>query len=181
MDGQDSKGKHKLTLSLNKEVVERAKAAGINISEITEKLLTAVTLTPSGNSFEDVAEAYGGFLQSIKGILGKYHTEVLVEKVEYPAEVKADNPDWKDFDIILDKHGLWKKSYDDEKEEVNYELIDDIGIAINFLGDPVKLLENVINSLIEAALRNKEQIAKLQFALKLVKALSEEEKGDNKA
>lgn len=178
MEGEEGKEKSKLTLSLNKDVIQRAKAAGINISEITEKLLTTITLKPYGNTYEDVIKAYGGFLQSIRGILGKYHTEVIVEKVEYPAEVKADLPDWKDFDVILDENGLWKKSYDDEREEVDYEPIDDIGIAINFLGDPVKLLENIINSLVKAALKNKKQITQLQFALKLVKTLSEEEEGD---
>jgi hypothetical protein len=178
MDGQDSKEKSKLTLSLNKDVIQRAKAAGINISEITEKLLTTITLKPYGNTYEDVTKAYGGFIQSIRGILGKYHTEVIVHRVKYPAEIRTDLPDWKDFDVVLDQNGLWKRLYDDEKEEVEYEPIDDIGIAINFLGDPVKLLENIIDTLVKAALRNKEQITQLQFALKLVKTLAEEEEGD---
>jgi hypothetical protein len=175
MDRQNSKEKSKLTLSLSKDVIQRAKAAGINISEITEKVLTTFTLKPYGNTYEDVIKAYGGFLQSIRGILGKYHTKVIVQ------EVKAeDSTNGKAWDVILDETGLWQRSYDDEKEEVNYEPIDDIEITINALGDPVKLLENIINSLIEAAVRNKDQITRLDFALKLVKALSEEEEGDSK-
>jgi hypothetical protein len=169
MDGQDSKEKSKLTLSLNKDVIQRAKAAGINISEITEKLLTAVTLTPHGSSYDDVAEAYGEFLKSIKGILEKYNAEVIVEKKGEPPQ----------YIIFLNDMGLWHSFYNEKEDDVEYDLIEDPKRAISFLGDPVKLLENIINSLIVAAERNKEQITRLEFALKLVKALSEE-KGDGK-
>ena len=177
MDGQDSKEKSKLTLSLNKDVILRAKAAGINISEITEKLLTTITLRPYGNTYEDVVKAYGGFLKSIGEILGKYHAEVIVYRYEFTAQEKTTFG-WKDYDIVLNENGLWHKIYDEDQQEVKYERIDNVEIVINALGDPVKLLENIINSLIKAALKNKEQITQLQFALKLVKTLAEEEGGD---
>jgi hypothetical protein len=169
MDGYDLKEKSKLTLSLNKDVIQRAKAAGINISEITEKLLTAVTLTPRGNSYDDVAEAYRGFLQSIRGILEKYNAEVILKK----------EPDPPKHIVWLDEMGLWSAYYNEKEDAPEYQLIENPKEAISLLGDPVKLLENIINSLIEAAVRNKEQIIRLEFALKLVKAFSEE-KGDGK-
>src|SRR5215207_5361644 len=103
MDGQDSKEKSKLTLSLNKDVIQRAKAAGINISEITEKLLTAVTLTPSGNSYYDVVEAYMAFYESIKSVLGKYGAQVTV--------TEGDR-----YSIVLGGPGFLRIIYDDPQE-----------------------------------------------------------------
>jgi hypothetical protein len=167
MDGHDSKEKGKLTLSLNKNVIQRAKAAGINISEITEKLLTAVT---SGNSYDDVVKAYIAFFESIKSILGKYNAEAPV------LAYGGGNI------IVLNGDGFFKEIYDDPEEEYLpvREPIQDVWQIIHLLDNPIELLYKIIEVLIEAAERNKEQIAKLQFALKFIKALSEEEKGDKK-
>jgi hypothetical protein len=170
MDGHDSKEKSKLTLSLNKDVIQRAKAAGINISEITETMLTAVTMTPTGNSYDDVMKAYMAFFESIKEILGKYNAEVTVLRYGKMNE------------IVLNGDGLFREIYDDPKEEYSpvREPVKDDWQIVHFLDNPIELLDKVIRALIEAAEENKEQIAKLQFALKFVKALSEEEKGDDK-
>jgi hypothetical protein len=132
-------------------------------------LLTAVTLTPSGNSYDDIVEAYMAFYESIKSILGKYNTEVTVTEGE-------------SYTILLGSGGFLRLIYDDPKEEYSPvgESVEDVWQIIHLLDNPIELLDKIIKALIEAAERNKEQIAKLQFALKLVKALSEEEKGENK-
>ncbi len=185
MDGYANKEKSKLTLSLNKDVIQRAKAAGINISEITEKMLTAVTLTPVGNSYDDVIEAYMAFFESIKSILRKYNAEVTVQ--EYGrASLSGKASDYIKFPrLVLNETGFWRENFDDSEEEEKYDLpvrvgVRDVWQIINLLTNPIDLLDKVIKAVIEAAERNKEQLAKLQFALKLVKALSEEEKGDSK-
>lgn len=167
MDGNDSKEKSKLTLSLNKDVIQRAKAAGINISEITEKLLTAVTLTPSGNSYDDVVEAYMAFYESVKSVLGKYGAQITASE-------------GKNYSIVLGGPGFLRIIYDDPEEGMVGEDVKDVDVIIHLLSNPIELLDKIIKALIEAAERNKEQIAKLQFALKFVNALSEEEKGDKK-
>lgn len=166
MDERDSKEKSKLTLSLNKDVIQRAKAAGINISEITEKMLTAVTLTPAGNTIKDVVEAYMTFFESIKKTLSKYGGEVTLERRNNIA-------------IRLNDEGLFRDTYDKDGHTFGREPIYDEEIVLYYLGSPIKLLDKVIKVLIESAERNRENIAELQFALKLVKALSEE-KGDDK-
>jgi hypothetical protein len=168
MSGQDSKEKTKLTLSLNKDVIQRAKVAGINISEITEKLLNAVTLTPSGNSYDDVEEAYMAFYESVKNILRKYNAEITV--LNY-GRINS---------ILLNGDGFYKEIYDDPNEEYSpvREPIQITWQIIHLLDNPIELLDKIIEALIEAAERNKEKIAKLQFALKLVKALSEDEEVD---
>jgi Post-segregation antitoxin CcdA len=172
MDGRDSKEKTKLTLSLNKDVIQRAKAAGVNISEITEKLLNLVTLTPAGSSYDDVVEAYLAFYDVIKSILQKYAAEVVV--FDY---IEKDNRR-----IVLYGRGFEEQFYDPENQAFETEPIDDlraVRLLDTLLDKPTELLDKLIEALIEAAEENKEQIAKLQFALKLVKALAEE-KGDDK-
>jgi post-segregation antitoxin (ccd killing protein) len=168
MAGQDSKEKSKLTLSLNKDVIKRAKAAGINISEITEKLLTAVTLTPSGNTWDDVVEAYMALFESIKKILGKYNAHVTV------VSSSEDNTA-----IILNERGFFTAIVDSESISLK-EPHDDLPTIMYYLDIPEfpELLDKIIRALIEAAERNKEEIARLQFALKLFKTLSEDEKDD---
>ena len=42
-ENQQDQRKHKLTLGLSKEVIDKAKAAGINISRLTENLLIVPT------------------------------------------------------------------------------------------------------------------------------------------
>jgi hypothetical protein len=162
----------KLTLSLNKDVIQRAKVAGINISEITEKLLTVVTLTPSGSSYDDVVEAYMAFYEVIKDILRKYGASVTV----FIFEDQNTN-------IVLYAGGFEEEILNFEKREKYRKPIDDlraVRLLDTLLENPIEFFDKLIEALIKAAEENKEQIAKLQFALKLVKALSEEEKGDNK-
>jgi post-segregation antitoxin (ccd killing protein) len=45
--------KTKLTLSLDKDIIQRAKSEGINISEITEKLLASITSTTNSKSYKE--------------------------------------------------------------------------------------------------------------------------------
>ena len=56
----------KLTLAINKDVIDQAKNAGINISSMTERLLQSYMIDMEGSSKDDVAKAYGskrGFIQ----------------------------------------------------------------------------------------------------------------------
>lgn len=131
-------------------------------------MLTAVTLTPAGNTSDDVVEAYMAFFGSIKEILRKYGAEVTV--LNYG---KINR-------IVLNEGGFGREIYDDPGEDYSpvREPVQDWQI-IPLLDPPIELLDKIIKALIEAAERNKEQIARLQFALKLVKALAEDER-DNK-
>ena len=70
--------KQKLTIGLSKEVIEKAKAARINISAITEQILRAYTYEPSGYTKDDLIEAYGEFFKSIQPVLDKYAAGVKV-------------------------------------------------------------------------------------------------------
>lgn len=74
MDRQKSKTsrKQKLTLSLDKDVIRKAKKANINISEMTEQLLIVLTTSPPYylKDIVDALELYRTSAQNLKNILG---------------------------------------------------------------------------------------------------------------
>lgn len=170
-----SDGKQKLTLGISKQVIENAKAAGINISEITEQLLKALTLSPEGNTKADVISAYSNFFDAIRDLLGKYGAFISVGSgtywVVYSPDEKETPVHWS---LILRKDGLSKaeEEVDEYKEtEVTVEEV------IDKLSDPREILERLITSITYAAEKNKEKLAQLDFARRLVKTLVEGEEG----
>ena len=65
--------KQKLTISVDREVLLRAKHAGINISEATEMLLEAITLSTEDKAYKDIIKAFKAYqvaAQNLSKILG---------------------------------------------------------------------------------------------------------------
>lgn len=178
--------KQKLTLGINKNVVERAKEAGINISEITEQLLTTMTFRPKGNTHADVVIAFQSFLDALSNILDKYGTSIAVGEVTYsrgPDEEPDDptNESEEKWTYYLSGYGLsmegikvWEDGH--QKSLLSKGKVD-INSLIPHIYDPKKILENLIMALTRAAESNKERLAQLDFARRLVQTLNEENKG----
>ena len=58
---------------INKNVIQSAKAAGINVSAVTEYLLKAITHQPNNrNTRDDVVRVYEGLLSKAWSLLAKY-------------------------------------------------------------------------------------------------------------
>lgn len=163
--------KQKLTLGISKKVIERAKAAGINISAITEELLTAVTYQPSqGNTRDDVVKAYEALFKAIDPVLIQYG-EPPVE-VGKALRIKEDGS-LDERPIAYSTYaGLYSDPEGDEKDIRLYEVAN----KLSSLYKPTKLLNNLILTLIESAEENREKIRELEMALRFVKALSDGEK-----
>lgn len=154
--------KQKLTLAIDRDIIEKAKNAGINISAITEKVLESMTFDVEGATRQDVVESYEALFEVIKKILKKYNAEVEVG-VEQQLDGGAS--------IMLKPSGLWAKNYEgsglheiDLKELVNSEY--------DFYHEPFKILYKLLKALIDAAEKNKEELKELEVALRFVKALS---------
>src|SRR5881296_3676168 len=82
--------KQKLTLALNGEVIEKAKAAGINISAVTEQILKTMTFEPKGNTKKDLIKSYTMLFESIKPVLDRYDAEMVVGKQAGGSEDRFD-------------------------------------------------------------------------------------------
>ncbi|MCZ7392248.1 MAG: type II toxin-antitoxin system CcdA family antitoxin [Candidatus Methanoperedens sp.] len=72
--------KKKLTLSINSEVIEKAKKLGLNLSEITEKALKISSLSPDDNIVtpDKLREVYIDVLKKISEILKKWNARLEI-------------------------------------------------------------------------------------------------------
>jgi Post-segregation antitoxin CcdA len=166
--------KQKLTLGIDKEVIERAKAAGINISAITEQLLKSVTDDPKDASEHDVKKAYEELFRSTEPLIKKYDLRVDVGFASI-----GEGDDLETYDICLglgmlipEEEGgplgeLWKSRPDGEISPTS------VSEEIYFLYEPKKILENLILAMLGNVQKNKEKIRELELAKRFVKVLSD--------
>ncbi len=72
-DMSNESTKHKLTLGVDRKVIEKAKAAGVNISVQAERWLKVLTYLPTdGNSRDDVVRAYEAIFENMRSLMSKY-------------------------------------------------------------------------------------------------------------
>lgn len=156
--------KQKLTLGISKDVIDKAKATGINISSITEHLLKVITYDPKKNTEEDLAKAYEVFFEAIKPVLKKYGAWV---KVGDYYEGDPDAEVWH-ITIGLSHYSLFKTISElDESKTVQ------VSDVVSELFNPTRILENLLEALINAAEKNKEKMKEFEVALRIIDALTE--------
>jgi Post-segregation antitoxin CcdA len=161
--------KQKLTLGIDRNVIEKAKAAGINISAITENVLKAITYQPNeGNTRGDVVRAYEAMFEEARSLMLKHgHGEIQITVGKVESEI-----------VFL--HSTYRLLLWDDHTKTMIEDPAPVDRVLWHLYDPMKILEELIVCLTELAEENKQKIAELKFALRLVKALSNDEGEDKK-
>lgn len=166
-------GKQKLTLTVDAETVEAAHKLGLNISEITERVLRGFTLEPDGLEKGATKEQYKDLLSTMDPLLQKYRCEVVVgdcslygdpqqgESVYYSGGGRLYA--WEDTGVEdddgsaqLDMHPL--------------ELAD-----VLFLRPP-QILKNFFTAIESVRARRREEIESIVLAKRLVEALNEQER-----
>jgi post-segregation antitoxin (ccd killing protein) len=185
---------HNVTDGIDKDVIEKAKAAGINISSIAENLLKTMTYelkndddnnnNNNGNTRHDVARAYEALFEEAWLLLSKYEQigsfDVKVGNWQYDWEKKASTM------ICFNSHMGLAICYDvpgrpiqepDISVERVLEAIDEYGLE--------KILENLLVALTHAAETNKLIITEIKFASQVLNKLlnmlsNKEEKEDSK-
>src|SRR6266487_1486320 len=75
--------KQKLTLSVNKAVVEKAHRIGLNLSEITENALRALTDVPKESDLAAVSARYREVFSTMLPLLAKYGLSIQIGSVEW--------------------------------------------------------------------------------------------------
>lgn len=169
--------KQKLTLGIDESVIQRAKAAGINISEVTEYLLKAITYEPNDvTTRHDVAKAYDALFKQAWSLMAKYTEEgfeIDVGRLDY-------NMKGHERMIRLIGH-IGLSVCDDDTPSGIIEGDVPVDKVLDCLYDPIKILQNLIVKLTEVAHYNKKKLAELKFALRLIKAMYDnEEEGEHK-
>ena len=165
--------KQKLTLDIiNKNVIQRAKAAGINVSAVAEYLLNAITHQPNnGNTRDDLVRVYEVLFSNAWSLLSKYDQmggyDIDVGEYGYDAEKRLKKVIC--FDTLM---GL-SICYEDHGNPIQADI--PVDRVLDVLYEPMKIIENIIISLTYAAETNKWKLNELKSALQLVKDLSNED------
>lgn len=153
---------------MDKDTIANAKKMGINISEITENLLNAITYDTFPITYDKIVKSYEIFISEIQKIVKKYDLAITIgmhqgidEKVnEGPLIIEG---------IVLNGAGLYA---------VNAENGESIGRRVKIeevlqdLDEPTTILEQLFNKLIEVTEKSQSRAQELNFALRLLQGLS---------
>lgn len=167
MKDSKSMNKSKLTLSVDKEIVNKGKELGLNLSEITESVLRSFTFTPSKSDKESIYEAYKGMFDLMLPLLREYDTSVVVAKT---IDV-LDNKTVMEQEWELTENGtLWDINFDEEYKEITL-------IPTYAFLEPTKILFNFITSLSNAKYKRQEKLEQIELAKRILSAIIESEPG----
>jgi hypothetical protein len=155
--------KQKLTLAVNKDVIEQAKSAGINISSMTERLLQSYMIDRETSTKDDVAKAYENLFDTMKTILQKYDAAVQVG--ENSGDKSAD------YKVFLDaNNGLYLMENTQSRKISNTSIKE----VLSYLYAPRHIIEKLIFVALDSAEINKKKIIELSLAQRLVKVIFEQ-------
>jgi len=156
--------KQKLTLSVNKDVVEKAKEMGINISEITEDVLRGFAFTPTDLDDEELYSQYKSLFSVMLPIMKKY--DFMVPIAEDPIiDKKTGEYVWM-FTIYLTTHSLFWI------EEMENSFSDIKKIPISSLLAPTQILTKFIEGLTKTVDVRKEHLKELEMAKQIIQAIA---------
>ena len=155
--------KQKLTLSVSKKVVEKAKEVGINISEITENVLRGFAFTPKELNDEEFYAQYKVLFEVMMPLMKKYDFSVRI----------ASSP-------IFDKDGIVIDFFDYSLTPSGVFWVFDVEhgfseiekIPVHELASPNTILERFIKNLAQGVEKRKEKIAELEMAKQIILAIT---------
>ncbi len=163
--------KEKLTLSVEKEVIEKAKNLGINISEITERVLKGYTSAekPAGS----IHDAYKDLFDSIQLLLKEFDCRVKVAElwIEAEDEQGVTQPIGLEDETYLTGSGSFLiVSYLTGED---YYIKDIKRISPEEFLAPKKILANLVNELAKSEEKRKEKMDEILMAKRIIDAMSE--------
>jgi hypothetical protein len=163
--------KEKLTLSVDKEVVEKAKNLGINISEITERVLKGYTSAerPVGS----IHDAYKDLFDSIQPLLKEFDCNVKVAEswIEAEDEVGEIERVALEDEIFLTGSGAFLIQSRITPE--HYYVNDIKKISPDEFLLPQQILTNLLEQLASSQEKRKEKMDEILMAKRIIEAMSE--------
>ena len=163
--------KEKLTLSVDKGVVEKAKNLGINISEITETVLKGYTSAekPVGSIYD----AYKDLFDSIQPLLKEFDCSVKVAESWIEAEAEEGRIERLDIEdeTCLTEGGLFLVTNNLTDEQ--YYIDDITKIRPGEFLAPKQILTNLVNELVKSQEKRKAKMDEILMAKRIIDAMSE--------
>lgn len=164
--------KQKLTLSVDKEVIEKARELDLNISEITENVLKSFVAEPDNEGDAEVAEKYKELFKTIQPVLKKFNTSVLVaENTTFEEKL---NTIWEEKLFLGYNSGLFIVDPSDEGHDFKTidELKDEDFSKFSF-NSPGKILSDLVKQLAESVENNKKLVKELEVTKRIVEVISQ--------
>src|SRR5579862_5500612 len=163
--------KHKLTLSVDAEVIKRAKEMGFNLSEITESVLRSFAFSQTESSRKVVRQKYAELFALMLPLLKSYDTKVQVSKTENSGEIGEEVvggvKGTVEYLTYLELFPNGSLQWADSKREVLIEDIDP-----EFLLEPNDILQNFVTAIADAD-KLSERIEGIEMAKKIVEVISQ--------
>jgi len=178
--------KTNLTLRISKEVVEKARELGLNLSSITESMLKTENLMQDEGVVTPVKmrETYRKIFLILLEILREWEVYLRIgeeiEHVTFKDEKGRRSIYPKTFYYYLAPHGTIELCEDDGEPINEWKFVEDW--PVNNLFNPDKLIESLVNQLYSQAERNKEKLRKLSLlknVLEKIKPNKKEEEVKN--
>ena len=157
------KKKSKLTLSVDSEVVRKARGLGINISEITEGILRGFSFTPSRVEIDVLYEKYEQLFEAMKPLQKRY--EVSVKVGDYPIEKENGELLALGKILLLTDGSFWIDEIDVKVRNINE-------IIVNYFDLPKEILSNFIEALSHSDESRKQQLTELEMAKRIIEAIT---------
>ena len=162
--------KQKLTLSVDSEIVEKARKLDINISDITEKVLSAFTSSLKNVNKEELYKRYQELFNMMLPLLKKFRVNTRIGNIQIE-DAGGIDPNFPEdgnipmiFDIYLEPHGGFTS---DGPEIKNIE-----DISPEDFDTPQDIVDNFISSIQEGVDYGKEQFKEIEMAQTIIDALT---------
>ena len=145
-------------MSIDPDVVKKARGIGINISEITEGILRGFSFTPSRIETDALYEKYEQLFQTMLPLLKQYGTNIKVGEF-YAGEFNDTAEIW-----LRANGGFWLPEFDEGFKEINRMDITDFY-------QPKIILTNFIERISQSAENRKQQLTELEMARRIIEAI----------
>jgi hypothetical protein len=174
--------KERLTVTVDPDVLEKAKALNVNLSQITQASLRALTTPKLG---PDAHQGYESFFNDMKPLLAMYDAKV---EVAYYVDNSQMSEDGTAGIQIAHRVYLWPDGVLRDRAEVTFN--DDMGspmpegsvwdtelknvtdIRVSDLHSPREILSNLLDVLAEKVPERKEMLKELDIARRQLHAIS---------
>jgi len=155
-------GKQKLTLSVDKTAVTKAKEMGLNLSEITEQILIGYTFEHENLDDEILKQKYLDLFRTMLPIMKKYNYKLKIGETRF----MVDNNLAK-METFLMPTGFILNTWTDE------ETLDLSGYDLTDLYSPNQVMSHFLEELSNIVNRGKIISRELEMAKRIVGVISE--------
>lgn len=152
-------------MSVDKEVVQKAKKLGINISDITEKVLKGYTSAEKPNG--SLYDGYRLLFDSIVPLLKEFSVDVKIAEQTVTGEIDGNEITIGTNDIFLESDGsFWSSLFEASLKDIEK-------ISMRDFLSPKEILANLVDALVKSKEAREKQMKEILMAKRIIEAMTE--------